>query len=154
MAVALLSAGALQAQTKTTPTAARAEEEPGTQERDERFKEMMTGVTLEGRWCLVVDGELTEEKEDSYRIVSVTKAGGDLWIIQARIQYGEREVTMPVPVMVKWAGETPVITLDKNEQVPEVGKYSARVVLHEGTYAGTWSGGDKQGLLHGIIRKD
>lgn len=147
----------LQAQTeqagKPEGVVSKPGEEKSTEERDARFKEMMTGVVLEGRWCLVEDGKLTEEKQDSYEILGVNKAGGDLWIIQARMEYGERVATVPVPVEVKWAGETPVITLDKNEQVPQLGKYSARVVLHDGTYAGTWSGGDVKGLLHGVIRK-
>ena len=122
-------------------------------QKEEKFKEMMTGVVLEGRWCLVEDGKLTEEREESYRVINVMKAGGDTWVIRAQIKYGDREATVPVPVMVKWAGETPVITLDPNTQVPQLGRYSARVVLHDGTYAGTWSGGEKKGLLHGIIKK-
>ena len=153
---AVFSTFACHAQDEPERTAARANEkteEAPAKDRDDRFKEMMTNVILEGRWCLVEEDELTEEKEDSYRILSVMKAGGDTWIIQARIEYGDRVATVPVPVQVKWAGETPVITLDKNDQVPQLGQYSARVVLHEGTYAGTWSGGDRKGLLHGIIRK-
>ena len=135
------------------PAGSKAEAEVDWKKREEQFKEMMTGVVMEGRWCLVEDGELTEEKEESYRILDVLKAGGDTWIIRAQIKFGDREATVPVPVMVKWAGETPVITLDENTQIPQLGKYTARVVLHKGTYAGTWSGGEKKGLLHGIIKK-
>ena len=32
--------------------------------------------------------------------------------------------------------------------------YSARVLIHEKTYAGTWSGGDHGGLMNGVITKD
>lgn len=113
----------------------------------------MKGVVFEGRWCLIEDGELTEEKQDSYRIISARKMGDDLWIIQAEMEYGDKQVTVPVPVKVKWAGDTPVITLTENSQVPQLGRYTARVVVHNGAYAGTWSGGDKKGLLHGVIRK-
>jgi hypothetical protein len=53
---------------------------------------------------------------------------------------------------VKWAGDTAVITLDK-VTIPGLGTYSARVLVFEGTYSGTWSAGDHGGMLHGIIRK-
>jgi len=58
-------------------------------------------------------------------------------------------------VHVKWAGDTPVIVLDK-VGIPGAASYSARVLIYEKTYAGTWSGGDHGGLLNGVItnRKD
>lgn len=143
----------VQAQKTEPQRAANQPEEGQLSDREEKFKQMMTGVLMEGRWCLVEDGELTEEREESYRIINVMKAGGDTWLIRAQIKFGDREATVPVPVMVKWAGDTPVITLDENTQVPQLGKYTARVVLHQGTYAGTWSGGEKKGMLHGIIKK-
>ena len=31
--------------------------------------------------------------------------------------------------------------------------YSARVLIFENTYAGTWSGGDHGGLMNGVIKK-
>ena len=62
-------------------------------------------------------------------------------------------VTVPVPVEVKWAGSTPVITVDK-VAVPGVGTYSARVVIHDNHYAATWDGGDHGGYMWGKIVKD
>ncbi len=54
-------------------------------------------------------------------------------------------------MQVKWAGDTPVITLD-NVGMPGGGNsYSARVLIYDKTYAGTWSGGDHVGLLNGVI---
>jgi len=54
---------------------------------------------------------------------------------------------------VQWAGDTPVIIVDKMT-VPGGGTYSARVLIHEHTYAGTWSGGNKVGLLSGMITNE
>jgi len=51
-----------------------------------------------------------------------------------------------------WSGNTPVITLD-NLWIPGMGTFSARVLIHQGRYAGTWSHGDKGGHLFGRIEK-
>ena len=58
----------------------------------------------------------------------------------------------PVPVQVKWAGDTPIIIVDKFT-MPGAGTYSARVMIFENTYSGTWTAGDHGGLLHGLIVK-
>jgi hypothetical protein len=120
------------------------------QELEAKFKASLTKATLSGRWCSIKDGQLSPEKPDKYNILSVTKVGGDVWLIQARIQYGQKNIVAPIPVVVKWAGDTPVIIVD-NVGVPGSGSYSARVLIYEKTYAGTWTGGDHGGLLNGII---
>ena len=99
---------------------------------------------------------LGAEKEDKYEIVSVAKTGGDSWVINARLHYKQLNVVLPIPVQVKWAGDTPVIIVD-HMVLPGPGyggtAYSARVLIHEKTYAGTWSGGDHGGLMSGVITK-
>lgn len=117
-----------------------------------KFKEQMTGAVFNGRWCLRQGDSLGEEKSDKYSIEGATKSGGDVWLIYARIQYGDKDLKIPVPVQVKWAGNTPVITLD-NVSIPGMGTYSARVLVYEHTYAGTWSAGDHSGMMHGVIQK-
>lgn len=122
-------------------------------ESEERFRETLTNAVLEGRWCLVEDGRPGEEQADRYTIRSVTKLPvGDTWLINARIEYGEKDFTVPIPVQVKWAGDTPVISVT-DIGIPGAGTYTARVVIRENTYAGTWSGGAHQGLVYGTIRK-
>ena len=120
------------------------------EELEAKFKATLTKATLAGRWCSLKDGQLGPEKEDKYTIISVTKVGGDVWLIHTRIQYGQKDIVAPIPVQVKWAGDTPVIIVDK-VSVPGGGTYSARVLIYEKTYAGTWSGGDHGGLLNGVI---
>jgi len=136
---------------KDAPAQAVPEKPKATQEELESiFKATLTKATLQGRWCSIKDGRLGPEKEDKYSILSITKLGGETWLIRARIQYGKTDLVAPIPVQVKWAGDTPVITLDKTG-VPGSGEYSARVMIYEKTYAGTWSGGDHGGLLNGVI---
>jgi len=124
------------------------------EELEAKFKDTLTKATLSGRWCGVKDGKLTPEKEDKYTIVSVTKLGGEAWIIHSRIQYGNKDFVAPIPVQVKWAGDTPVITLDSVGMPGGGNSYSARVLIYDNTYAGTWSGGVHVGLLNGVITNE
>jgi hypothetical protein len=124
------------------------------EELEAKFKATLTKATMSGRWCGIKDGKLTPEKEDKYTIVSVNKLGGEAWIINARIQYGEKDFTVPVPVQVKWAGDTPVITVDGMTMPGGKTAYSARVLVYDKTYAGTWSGGDHGGLMNGVITNE
>src|SRR5262245_29949092 len=108
------SAWAQEAKSADAKPAERAPAKPKLTQEDleAKFKATLTKATMSGRWCGIKDGKLTPEKEDKYTIVSVNKLGGEAWIINARIQYGEKDFTVPVPVQVKWAGDTPVITVD------------------------------------------
>lgn len=132
--------------TPTTKPNARAKRE----ELEAKFKATLTQATMSGRWCALKDGQLTPEKEDKYTIIGVTQVKGTSWIIRTRIQYGKQDFIAPVPVEVKWAGDTPVITVD-NVGMPGGNSYSARVLIHGQTYAGSWSGGSHAGLMSGII---
>ena len=124
-----------------------------TEQLEARFKTTLTKATMAGRWCAIKDGALGPEKEDKYTIIGVTKMSGDMWVINARIQYNQKDMVAPIPVQVKWAGDTPVIIVEKLP-MPGGGTYSARVLVFEHTYAGTWSGGDHGGLLNGIITNE
>ena len=117
------------------------------------FRAALTKAELKGRWYSVRDGVIGPEREEQYNILGVTKLAGDMWLIQARIRYAQKDITAPIPVRVKWAGDTPVITVD-NVPVPGSGTYSARVMIFKDTYAGTWTGGDHGGLLSGVIRRE
>src|SRR5687767_11945234 len=76
------------------------------EELEARFKATLTKATLSGRWCSIEEGKLGPEKRDRYTINSVTKIGKDVWTINARVQYGGTDVVVPIPVQVKWAGDT------------------------------------------------
>jgi len=118
-----------------------------------RFAAALSNATFNGRWCLLQDGIMGAEQEDKYTIIGAQKVGGDTWLIRTRIQYGERDFVAPLPVQVKWAGDTAVIVVDNLAMPGGSRAYSARVLVHDGTYAGTWSGGDHAGLLMGVITR-
>jgi len=120
-------------------------------ENEKRFQEMMSGVTLVGHSTRAnKEGVGGEER---YVIDKVSKLAGDTWVIQARIKYGSHDLPVPVPVTIKWAGDTPVITLT-DLAIPGLGTYTARVLLYRGQYAGTWSAKDHGGEMFGKIVRE
>lgn len=117
----------------------------------ERFEKLMTGVRLSGFFTLD-DLEQPPAKE-IYEIQRVQKLGvGDLWIFTARIKYGKKDLTLPIPLPVKWAGKTPVISM-QNANIPGLGTFSANVVIDGNKYAGTWSHEKRGGHLFGKIER-
>ena len=64
----------------------------------------------------------------------------------------DKDVTVPIPLEIKWAGDTPVITLT-DLAIPSLGTFTARVVIYDGRYAGTWQHGQVGGHLFGRIEK-
>tara|TARA_B100001093_G_scaffold95033_1_gene87184 strand:+ start:458 stop:922 length:465 start_codon:yes stop_codon:yes gene_type:complete len=115
----------------------------------EKFSNSMKGVRFSG--FFTIDGSDHPPSKETYEIHSVQKFGDqDLWIFTARIKYGKKDVTLPMPLPVKWVGEIPVITMN-NLNIPGLGTFSAHVVIDGGKYAGTWSHGKVGGHLYGKI---
>lgn len=116
----------------------------------EALEAMLNQVALRGMFT--IDGEdLSNLKEESYEIRSAKKTpDGDLWAINCRIKYGSIDVVLPIIVDIKWAENTPVVTLDELT-IPGMGTFSARVVFHDKKYAGTWRHDEVAGHLFGII---
>lgn len=104
---------------------------------DRKFEEMMRGVALVGRSSRLNSDKISGEEK--YVIEKVSKLAGDTWLFQARFLWGSHDIPLPIPVTIKWAGDTPVITLT-DLAIPGMGAYTARVVLYRDQYAGTWSG--------------
>jgi hypothetical protein len=117
-------------------------------ELDRKFEEMMKGVTLVGRSTRLSDDKVVGEEK--YVIEGISKMAGDTWLFRARLQYGGRDIPVPLPVTIKWAGDTPVITLT-DLSIPGMGTYTARVLLYRDQYAGTWSGKKGGGQIFGRI---
>ena len=154
LVVAALLMAASAASSQETKPAAPAMPKLTQEELEAKFKATLTKATMSGRWCGIKDGKLTPAKEDKYTIVSVNKLGGEAWIIQSRLQYGDKDFTVPIPVLVKWAGDTPVITVDGMAMPGGKMAYSARVIVYDRTYSGNWSGGDHAGLMNGVITNE
>lgn len=121
-------------------------------EREKKFVELLTNAKLVGRYT-VTENLNEQPKADEYHIQSVAKVEGDKWRFVARVKYGNVDVNMPMVLPVQWAGDTPVITLDKLE-LPGLGTFSARVVFHGKKYAASWDGGDHGGFMWGTVEKD
>ena len=115
---------------------------------ERQFEQMMTGAVLVGHSSL--DHREGLSGEERYSIDRVAKISGDVWMFQARMKLSDHEIPVPIPVTIKWAGDTPVITLT-DVSIPGMGSYTARVVLYRNRYAGTWSGKDHGGELFGSI---
>jgi hypothetical protein len=124
--------------------------ETGQEESIKKLEETLTGAKLIGQFT-VTGREAREPKAEEYTIVSATKLPeGDVWLIKARIKYGDKDVTAPMPLEIKWAGDTPMITLT-NMAIPGLGTFSSRVLIYENRYAGTWQHGQVGGHLFGRI---
>src|SRR5262245_13545215 len=124
---AIAPAFAQEPKEKAVPPSESAKPAPSAADLEAKFKSTLTEAVMSGHWCLLKDGQLSPDKEDKYTISGVEKTGDGQWTINARIQYGNFNFVAPVPVQVKWAGDTPVIIVD-NIGFPGTGKYSARVM--------------------------
>jgi len=126
--------------------------EPTREELEKQFTEMLTGAQLVG--VFTTTGQESEKAPlpDKYTIDRVKKLKNDFWLFEARIQYNNNDVKVPLPLEVKWAGDTPVITLTKI-LVPGLGTFTARVLFYNNEYAGTWSAGDHGGHMYGKVVK-
>lgn len=119
-------------------------------ERFEKFEKTLGGAKLIGQFT-ILGKEADELPKEEYVIRSVRKMPkGDYWLFQARIKYGDKDVTLPLPLEVKWAGDTPVITLS-DLSIPGLGTFSSRVVIYNDKYAGTWTHGKVGGHLFGVV---
>lgn len=153
--------GVLQTDDPPSPTTQPAEKPVNTQaEREAALTKQLTGAVFRGYFQMTNEAglrgkaPLTKPSMERYEIDRIAKGAGDNWVVTARIQYADRDVLVPVPVRIVWADKTPVITLDKMK-IPLIGEYSARVVISDGFYAGTWTGATYGGVLSGqVITKE
>ena len=65
---------------------------------EKQFEQLLSGATLSGSYTSgKKDANL---KQDKYTIEKVSKVAGDLWLFNVRIQYGSKDVTIPLPLKV------------------------------------------------------
>src|SRR5277367_1095972 len=75
---------------------------------EKQFQEALNNVTLIGYFTQGDGKELTDDK---YVIERVTKVKEDTWKFEARIQYNKKDFKVAMNLPVKFAGDTPVISL-------------------------------------------
>jgi hypothetical protein len=125
---------------------------PSREELIKKLEADLTNVKLTGSFT-VTGREDRAPRPEEYTITSAVKLPeGDMWLINARVKYGDKDTTLPMPLEIKWAGDTPVITLT-DLAIPGLGTFTSRVVLYDGRYAGTWQHGKVGGHLFGKIEK-
>ena len=118
----------------------------------EEFSSTMKEVKFIGSFSVAGKNDQPMSREEYFILGADKLPEGDRWVITARIKYGTHDLTVPMVMDVKWAGETPVITVDKLV-IPGFGTFDARVIVHEGQYAGTWKHDTVGGHLIGRIEK-
>lgn len=132
-----------------TPTIVQELTEP-MPEQVAALEKLMSGATLVGHFTVTgveMKGALPKER---YELGEVKQLESGDWLIQARIRYGEHDVTLPLTLPIRWAGDTPVICVDEIA-FPGLGTYTARVMIYRGHYAGFWTGKDHGGHLFGVV---
>jgi hypothetical protein len=130
---------------------AREPEPESETDRDRALEAMLTNATLVGQSTSFGQEGISGKEE--YVIEKVSKLSGDRWLFHTTMKLGSRELTVPIPITILWAGDTPVITLT-DLGIPGLGSYSARVLLYRDHYAGTWIGDKGGGQVFGdIVRR-
>lgn len=124
--------------------------------REAALAQMLSGATLEGSFTITGRdlGKLSPEKYTlgTVRKVDSKKLDGNNWLFPTRIEYGDRDLTVPLTLPIEWAGDTPVVVVD-NIGIPGLGAVSARVLFFADHYAGYWQHGEASGNLFGAIHR-
>ena len=98
------------------------------EERERAFEESMRNVVLDGSFTVAWPEPREGVYRDRYEIAGVTKLDGDRWRFDARITYGDVDVTLPVVVPILWAGDVPMIRL-VDVEIPGLGSEFGATVL-------------------------
>jgi hypothetical protein len=127
----------------------------GSSNVETNFVAMLKNATLKGTWAPVQQAQLgPSRKDDDYRIARVEKKDGDKWMLVYLVNHQGKEIEYPMPVTVKFAGDTTVLILDNVRAGRDKANWSARVMFHENVYTGRWwETGNKEdgGTIEGII---
>jgi len=129
-------------------------------EKEQAFADLMKDAVLVGNFTVnreKKEGDAAKEpgklSPERYGIKGIQKVGEDKWLVHSHIKYGKLDVTVPVPVDVHFANDTPVLSVT-DLSIPLVGsEFTARVMFFDNQYAGTWRHGKVGGLMYGRVEK-
>ena len=116
------------------------------------LEQILAGAALVGHFTTTGAEDAGQLSKERYELGEVKHLGGDQWLIPARIKYGEHDMTLPLTLPIRWAGDTPMICLDEMP-IPGFGTFTARVMIYRDHYAGFWAGKDHGGHLFGVIER-
>jgi hypothetical protein len=124
--------------------------QPAMTEQEAAFQKMMNNAVLSGSYS--VNGSNKPPGEDHYTLGPVEKTQGDNWIFTATLEYAGHHLPLPIELPVKWAGDTPIITVD-HISIPTLGTFTARVMVFGDQYVGVWgvTNGKHSGQMWGHI---
>lgn len=115
------------------------------------LEQQLSGTALVG-YSTDSNKKPDELRDDSYQLVMVKHLQGDSWMVQAKFHYRDQDFVLPLTLPIRWAGDTPVISLDEFP-VPGLGKFDARVMIYQDHYAGFWSGAGHSGHIFGKVER-
>lgn len=118
-------------------------------ERIAALEKSLSHATLVGHFT-ITGQKAAAPAEDRYDLGEVKHLEKDQWSIQVRIRYGEHDVQAPIAVPIRWAEDTPVISID-DLAIPGLGTFTARVMIYRDHYAGFWTAHDHGGHLYGMV---
>jgi hypothetical protein len=152
LAAFLLSSWPLHAD--ESPAVSAASEDSPTPGRDKliaALEKTLTNSSLVGHYTTV--GEQETPAEERYDLGKVKHLEKDQWSIEVRIRYGEHDTQVPIVVPIRWAKDTPIISVD-DLAIPALGTYTARVMVYRDHYAGFWTGHGHGGHLYGLVKHE
>ena len=117
---------------------------------EREFEELLQGSDMIGYFT--VTGMDLPAQEDSYSVSKLEKMDDGRWLFTASMSYGDNTIAIPMPFDVIWSGDTPVITVS-DQLIEGLGTFSARVLIYDGLYAGTWKHDAFGGHMWGKIEK-
>ena len=92
-------------QPTATPKQAESDTAARQDELDAGLVKMLSGATLEGSFTSTGEGARSDEaSREKYTLGEVKKLEGKIWLIPARIQYGEHDVTIPLDAADRMGG--------------------------------------------------
>ena len=119
---------------------------------EKQFEETMSGASLIGHFTIARGDKDSSPQDEGYRVSKISKLEDGRWLFTAQMKVGDRDISLPMPFEVQWAGDTPVITLT-NQEIPGLGTFTARVLIYRDRYAGTWQHGQVGGHMWGRVEK-
>src|SRR6185436_706880 len=102
-------------------------------ELERKFEAMVGNARLVGQYSVIgANGAaMSGPRPDEYAVSRLERAAEGHWVFNVSMSAGPTQQTMPVPVTVEWAGDTPMITMTE-QTIPGLGTFSARVLFYDG----------------------
>ena len=118
-----------------------------------QLEQSLSGAVLVGHFTETGADAGDKLHEERYELSSVKHLGDGQWLFEARIRYGDHNIRVPLTLPMRWAGDTPVITVEK-VPVIGIGTFDARVMIYANHYAGFWRGEGHGGHLFGVVQRN